>query len=91
MYNRTFVLTPQAGFALVEVGSVRMKNTKNILTKNLLDPCISALSFWIIGYAFAFGDDNRFIGEGKKKKEKEKKTVSYFKQIVLIHACDSQI
>ena len=53
----------QAGFALVEVGSVRMKNTKNILIKNMLDACIGALSFWLIGYAFAFGTNNSFIGE----------------------------
>ncbi|KAL5246906.1 hypothetical protein ACHWQZ_G018946 [Mnemiopsis leidyi] len=56
------VFLMQAGFALVEVGSVRMKNTKNILIKNMLDACIGALSFWLIGYAFAFGENNRFIG-----------------------------
>ena len=40
----------------MEVGTVRIKNTKNILVKNMLDACIGALSFWIIGYALAFGD-----------------------------------
>ena len=53
----------QTGFALVEVGNVRMKNTKNILMKNMLDACVGAISFWLIGYAFAFGKDNAFIGE----------------------------
>ncbi|XP_063693862.1 uncharacterized protein LOC134825564 [Bolinopsis microptera] len=56
------VFLMQAGFALVEVGSVRIKNTKNILIKNMLDACIGALSFWLIGYAFAFGENNSFIG-----------------------------
>jgi len=52
----------QAGFALVEVGSVSMKNTKNILVKNLMDACIGCISFYLIGYAFAFGGNNGFIG-----------------------------
>ena len=33
----------QAGFAFVEAGSVRSKNTTNILTKNLLDSAIAAV------------------------------------------------
>jgi len=61
----------QAGFALLEAGSVRAKNTKNILMKNLLDPCIGAVCWWTVGYGFAFGDTNkddtssRFIGRGQ--------------------------
>ena len=43
----------QAGFALLEAGSVRAKNTKNILMKNLLDACIGALVWWAWGYAVA--------------------------------------
>lgn len=47
-------------------GSVRQKNVKNILLKNLLDACGGALGFWSIGYAFAYGDTGRaattFIG-----------------------------
>ena len=33
-------LDAQAGFALLEAGSVRAKNTKNILLKNVLDACL---------------------------------------------------
>ena len=58
----------QTGFALVEVGSVSMKNTKNILTKNLFDACIGALTFYLFGYAFAYGEDNRYIGNISKSK-----------------------
>ena len=29
----------QAGFGVLEAGSVRIKNTRNILLKNLLDAC----------------------------------------------------
>jgi len=43
----------QLGFALVEAGSVRAKNTKNILLKNILDCCIGALIWWAWGHALA--------------------------------------
>jgi len=64
----------QAGFAMLESGSVRRKNTNNILFKNLMDASIGAICFWLLGYSFAFGNakyiyqdvgrDNRFIGAG---------------------------
>lgn len=56
----------QAGFAMLEAGSVRSQSIKSILIKNLLDPCFAALGFWIFGYAFAYGasdDPNGFIGD----------------------------
>jgi len=64
-----FVFFMQAGFALLEAGSVRAKNTKNILMKNLLDACIGALIWWMWGYGIAYdnvgGDGvNGFIGHG---------------------------
>jgi len=52
----------QSGFALVEVGSIRAKNAQSILVKNLCDSALGAIGFWLIGYAFAFGDVNYFIG-----------------------------
>jgi len=45
----------QAGFALVEAGLTRSKNTTNILFKNLIDFVFASLAFWAIGYAFMFG------------------------------------
>jgi Amt family ammonium transporter len=47
----------QAGFGMVEAGFVRSKNACNILTKNFLDFCVAALSFFVIGYAIMFGAD----------------------------------
>jgi ammonium transporter, Amt family len=48
----------QSGFAMLCAGSVRKKNVGNTMLKNLLDACGSALAFFSVGYAFAFGGDN---------------------------------
>jgi Amt family ammonium transporter len=53
----------QCGFAFLEAGSVRSKNTVNILIKNLLDCLIGGVAYWAIGWAVAYGDTgNYFIG-----------------------------
>ena len=52
----------QAGFGMVEAGFIRAKNTCNILTKNFLDFCMASLGFFLVGYAFMFGDGNAFMG-----------------------------
>ena len=60
-----FVFFMQAGFALLEAGTVRSKNAKNILMKNLLDACIGALIWWGWGYGLAYengGGSQGFIG-----------------------------
>lgn len=51
----------QPGFALVEAGFTRQKNTANILMKNLMDFCIGTVLFWIVGYSFMYGDGT-FVG-----------------------------
>lgn len=53
----------QSGFALLEAGSVRAKNTKNILLKNVLDACLGGIIWWTIGYPIALGDMG--VGESK--------------------------
>lgn len=53
----------QCGFAFLEAGAVRSKNTTNILIKNLLDSCIAVIGYWSIGWALAFGDSsNNIVG-----------------------------
>lgn len=53
----------QAGFAMVEAGSVQSKNALNIIFKNICDACIATIGFWLIGYGIAYGDaKNGFIG-----------------------------
>mmetsp|Transcript_11543 Transcript_11543/g.36552 ORF Transcript_11543/g.36552 Transcript_11543/m.36552 type:complete len:452 (-) Transcript_11543:2160-3515(-) len=56
----------QCGFAMLEAGTVRAKNTKNILIKNLLDACIGGIMWYLVGFGIAFGDDtdNGFLGSG---------------------------
>ena len=53
----------QAGFAMVEAGFTRAKNTGNILMKNLMDFCIGTIVFILIGYGLLMGEDLAgFIG-----------------------------
>jgi ammonium transporter, Amt family len=52
----------QAGFGMVEAGFIRAKNACNILTKNFVDYCSASIMFFLVGYAFMFGEGNGFIG-----------------------------
>jgi len=52
----------QTGFAMLCAGSIRAKNVKNIVLWNLLDSCGGGLMFWMVGYAFAYGDDDATKG-----------------------------
>jgi len=52
----------QCGFAMLCAGSIRQKNVKNIMLKNMLDACGGAIGFWSIGYALAYGEGGRFVG-----------------------------
>ncbi len=49
------VMFMQPGFAMVEAGFTRSKNTSNILMKNLMDFSIGSLTFWFIGYSIMYG------------------------------------
>ncbi len=51
------VMFMQPGFALVEAGFTRSKNTANILMKNLMDFSIGSLIFWLLGYTLMYGED----------------------------------
>lgn len=54
----------QAGFALIESGSVRSKNTVNVLMKNYMDTCLGGLVFWLVGFGLMFGvNHSGYIGQ----------------------------
>jgi Amt family ammonium transporter len=49
------VLAMHAGFAFLELGTVRKKNQVNALVKILLDFCVSTVAYFLIGYTIAYG------------------------------------
>ncbi|MDX2103421.1 MAG: ammonium transporter [Alphaproteobacteria bacterium] len=51
----TLVFVMQAGFACVETGFVRAKNSINVAVKNMIDFCVAGACFWLFGYGLAFG------------------------------------
>lgn len=55
----------QAGFAMLTAGSVRTKNTKNVLLKNVLDAAVGSIAYFLFGWALANGPrEDKFIGWG---------------------------
>jgi ammonium transporter, Amt family len=52
----------QAGFAMVEAGFTRAKNSVNIIMKNLMDFSIGTLAFFLIGFGLMFGKTNGLFG-----------------------------
>lgn len=62
LLSAVLVIFMQAGFALVEAGLTRAKSVANIMMKNMMDLCAGAIAFFAVGYAFAFGEGNAFIG-----------------------------
>ena len=50
------------GFASVEAGFARAKNTVNILSKNFIVFAVSSLGFMLLGWGLMFGGDNPIVG-----------------------------
>ncbi|MDE7252699.1 MAG: ammonium transporter [Acetatifactor sp.] len=57
LIGAAFVFWMQAGFAMVEAGFTRAKNSGNILMKNLMDFCIGTVVFILIGFGLFLGED----------------------------------
>ena len=49
------VLAMHAGFAFLELGTVRKKNQVNALVKILVDFCVSTVAYFLVGYSVAYG------------------------------------
>ena len=63
LIGAALVFWMQAGFAMVEAGFTRAKNTGNIIMKNLMDFCIGTVVFILIGFGLLMGEDlSGFIG-----------------------------
>ncbi len=56
------VMFMQAGFAFLEIGFSRGKNAGTVVAKILVNFSICAICFYAVGFAFAFGEGNQFIG-----------------------------
>jgi Amt family ammonium transporter len=50
----------QLGFAYLEGGCVRYKNMQSIMIKVFSNAAISIIMSWLVGYAFMFGESDRF-------------------------------
>ncbi len=57
LIGAALVFWMQAGFAMVEAGFTRAKNTGNIIMKNLMDFCIGTVMFILIGFGLFLGKD----------------------------------
>jgi Amt family ammonium transporter len=55
MLGAVMVLAMHAGFAFLELGTVREKNQVNALVKILIDFAVSTIAYFFIGYGLAYG------------------------------------
>lgn len=55
LIGAVMVLAMHAGFAFLELGTVRQKNQVNALVKILADLAVSTLAYFFIGYTLAYG------------------------------------
>ena len=53
------VMLMQGGFCFLESGLSRAKNSINVAIKNLVDFCIAASIFWVVGFGLMFGESWR--------------------------------
>lgn len=58
------VMWMSAGFAMLETGLTRSKNSVTILTKNILSFVMASIMFYIIGYDLMYSYGNSFLGYG---------------------------
>ena len=62
LLTASLVFFMNLGFALVESGFCRAKNTVNILSKNFIVFAISCLAFYVFGWGLMFGNGSAFVG-----------------------------
>lgn len=62
LLGAALVFFMQAGFAMVEAGFTRAKNSGNIIMKNLMDFALGTPVFWLLGFGLMFGGISPIIG-----------------------------
>jgi Amt family ammonium transporter len=64
LFAAFLVFFMHAGFTMLEAGSVRMKNSMNIMFKNVGTMAIGAVLYFLLGFGFAYGEDDGsgFVG-----------------------------
>ncbi|HMS26620.1 MAG TPA: ammonium transporter [Burkholderiaceae bacterium] len=71
------VLAMHAGFAFLELGTVRKKNQVNALVKILVDFSMSTMVYFLVGYSVAYGT-NFFIGAEQLAEKNGYELVKFF-------------
>ena len=62
LFTAMLVFFMNLGFATVEAGFCRVKNSTNILSKNFIVFAVSSIAFWVLGWGVMFGNGNGFMG-----------------------------
>lgn len=62
LIGAALVFFMQAGFAAVEAGFTRSKNSGNIIMKNLMDFSIGTPLYWLVGFGIMFGTQSAVFG-----------------------------
>lgn len=63
MLTGVLVFFMNAGFAMLETGFCRAKNSITVRAKNLIVFAITTIAFWLIGYGIMFGKGDPFFGQ----------------------------
>lgn len=58
IWGSVFVFFMHTGYAMITVGCVQPKNTKNILVTNVFDAAIGSIVWWLVGWGIAYGGGN---------------------------------
>ncbi|MDX1669757.1 MAG: ammonium transporter, partial [Limnobacter sp.] len=89
LVSGAFVMWMAAGFAMLEAGLVRSKNTTEILTKNIALFSIACIMYFVSGYAIMYGGDfflSTITGDGFSGEEPATYAPSadFFFQVVFV-------
>lgn len=52
----------QTGFAMLETGFTRKKNSCNVMMKNIMDFAVGSIFYWILGFGIMFGATTGVVG-----------------------------